>query len=429
MSPGCRIAALSGPRGLGKTTLVADLARRFLTPGDPLHRPGGVAHVIAAGMAQAQRTTFRQLRGMIGDDPDYKITENVNLAYVAHRASGTAVSVLAANGKTAQGLVDVDMVFADEPGAWEINGGQLVADALETALGKPGSRMRIIYIGTLAPKATGPGHWYYDLIAGGSDTVTGVHVTAFRGDPKRWDEASEIRRVNPLMWKYPESRKQLLRERDRARNDSRLRARFLSYRLNLPSADESEMLLSVTDWELCLLRPVPDPDGRPTVGIDLGEDRAWSAAVAVWPNGRVEAFACCPGIPGIDDQERRDMVPAGTYRRLVDAGCLIPSDGLRVPPVRMVTDEVAYRWVPPNKGTKRDMGLVTLSSAGRGLTGLWPSRNRHRSRGLVSGGHLRACRQVWGPRQRRRGVCHAHARERRGRNRPKRGLRPRFGSG
>ena len=47
-------------------------------------------------------------------------------------------------------------------------------------------------------------------------------------------------------------------------------------------------------------------------------------------------------------------------------------------------------WVPPNKGTKRDIGLVTLSNAGRGLTGLWPSRNRHRSRGLVSGGHLRA---------------------------------------
>jgi len=43
--PGSRIAALSGPRGLGKTTPVAHLARRSLTPGDPLHHPEGEAHV------------------------------------------------------------------------------------------------------------------------------------------------------------------------------------------------------------------------------------------------------------------------------------------------------------------------------------------------------------------------------------------------
>ncbi|MCY4129729.1 MAG: hypothetical protein OXG15_10895, partial [Gammaproteobacteria bacterium] len=74
-APDTLIAALSGPRGLGKTTLVAHLAHRFLTPGDQLHRPGGEAHIIAASMGQARRTTFKQLRGMIGDDPQFKIAE------------------------------------------------------------------------------------------------------------------------------------------------------------------------------------------------------------------------------------------------------------------------------------------------------------------------------------------------------------------
>ena len=59
-------------------------------------------------------------------------------------------------------------MIADEPGAWENTGGQLMNDALETALGKPGSPMRVLYIGTLAPMATGQGHWWYDLVNGGS---------------------------------------------------------------------------------------------------------------------------------------------------------------------------------------------------------------------------------------------------------------------
>ena len=40
---------------------------------------------------------------------------------------------------------------------------------------------------------------------------------AVRGDPKKWDSASEIKKCNPLMWHYPDSRKLLLQERDRAR--------------------------------------------------------------------------------------------------------------------------------------------------------------------------------------------------------------------
>ena len=63
--------------------------------------------------------------------------------------------------------------------------------------------------------------------------------------------------------------------------DSRLKARFLSYRLNRPSGDESEVLLTVGDWEKVTAREVPERQGRPIVGVDLGGGRAWSAAVAL----------------------------------------------------------------------------------------------------------------------------------------------------
>ena len=51
------------------------------------------------------------------------------------------------------------------------------------------------------------------------------------------------------------------------------------------------MLLTLPDWERVIDRPVPEPVAAPIVGVDLGGNRAWSAAVAIWETGRVEAVA------------------------------------------------------------------------------------------------------------------------------------------
>ena len=67
------------------------------------------------------------------------------------------------------------------------------------------------------------------------------------------------------MWTFPESRRLLLEQRDMAQRDPRLKARFLSFRLNIPTPDESEMLLSVDDWQRSLQRVTPDRMGQPIV--------------------------------------------------------------------------------------------------------------------------------------------------------------------
>ena len=142
-------------------------------------------------------------------------------------------------------------------------------------------------------------------------------------------------------------RKRLLSERDAARIDTRLKARFLSYRLNLPSQDESEMLLTVEDWERLEGRAVPARAGKPIVGVDLGGGRAWSAAVAIWSNGRIEARAVAPGIPDLDGQERRDRVPGGQYQRLYESGQLTVADGLRVQPPGALWGLIRSTWGQP----------------------------------------------------------------------------------
>ena len=119
----------------------------------------------------------------------------------------------------------------------------------------------------------------------------------------------------------------------------------MSYRLNLPSADESEVLLTVDDWKRTCAREVGAADGRPLVALDLGGGRAWSAAVAIYRSGRAEAMAVAPGTPSLDEQERRDRVPRGTYQKLRDAGVLVTDGDRRVPRVETVLG-FAMMWRP-----------------------------------------------------------------------------------
>ena len=183
-------------------------------------------------------------------------------------------------------------------------------------------------------------------------SLTGVATTAptckpFRATGETWDSWQTIRKANPLTAISPEFRKQLLEERDAARGDPRLKARFLSYRLNVPTADESEVLLTVEDFKLAVGREVARATGRPIVGVDLGQNRSWTAAVAIWETGRIEAMAIAPGIPGLAEQEKRDTVPRGTYQKLNDMGVLDVADGLRVPEPTHLWEDIKARWGTP----------------------------------------------------------------------------------
>ena len=340
-APGIDTAALSLPRGNGKSWLAGYLLTRCLTPGDDLHVPGSEYLLCAASIEQA-RLVYRFIRAELEPKGGYSFIDSVTRIGITHRASNTRLRVLSSNGKTAFGIVGCPILVADEPGSWEQAGGTLMYDAIITALGKPNSPMRTVFIGTLAPAMSG---WWHDLIADGSNGTT--YVQALQGYVEKWSSWAEIRRCNPLTEISPEFRRRLRAERDAARLDSRLRARFLSYRLNRPSGDESTVLLTVQDWATVTARAVPERQGRPIVGVDLGGGRAWSAAVAVWGNGRVEARAVAPGIPSLEEQEQRDRVPAGTYSKLYNLGQLEVAEGLRVQPPAALWDLIRSTWGKP----------------------------------------------------------------------------------
>ena len=191
-APGIDTAALSLPRGNGKSALAGHLIARILDPADRLFRPGTESVLCAASIEQA-RICFRFARETLEPLGGYRFLDSHTRIGITHKATNTKLRVIGSNGKTAMGLVGCPWAICDEPGAWEVNGGTLLHDAIETAKGKPNSPLRALYIGTLAPAVAG---WWHGLIDDGTHGTAVVH--ALRGDPERWDKWPEIRRCNPL---------------------------------------------------------------------------------------------------------------------------------------------------------------------------------------------------------------------------------------
>ena len=313
LKPGIDTACLSIPRGNGKSALAGYLVTRILTPDDELFRPGTESVLCASSIEQA-RIVFRFARIALEPTGQYKFLDSHTRIGIRHKATNTRLRVLGSNGKTAMGLVGCPWAIADEPGAWEINGGKLLWDAVRTSQGKPDSPMKILLIGTLAPMATRAGHFWYDMVGKGSHGS--VYVQSLRGDVGKYDDWREVRRCNPLKVAFPDTRRKL-----RADWQELDKAEFLSFYINVPTGDSSTMLMTVADWHLVTARPVPERQGAPIVAVDLGQERAWSAILALWPaTGRVEAHAIAPGLPSIEAQEKRDRVPPGTYQRLLARG-------------------------------------------------------------------------------------------------------------
>ena len=235
LSPDVRRVVLSLPRGNGKSTLAGYIASESVRPGGALFRAGD-ENVLLSGSFDQARYVFRAAKALLGEK-GFRFQDNKQAVQITHEATGTKLLVKSSRAKGAFGIVGARLAIADEPGAWDSRNGELMADALDTALGKPEADLTVVYIGTLAPAVSG---WWRDLVEAGSRGST--YVQALQGDPEKWDTWPEIRRCNPLMARFPESRKTLLEERDAARRDTRLKSRFLSYRMNVPTQDEGDCI-------------------------------------------------------------------------------------------------------------------------------------------------------------------------------------------
>ena len=121
-SPSISIAALSTPRGAGKTELVGRIAGLGVVPGSPLFRPGHEVVVVAGSMRQA-RHVFKAALRALPDPDDYRTRDN-NQEIAVLGPQGTKVSIYPSSGKRALGLgANEHLLIADEPASFAVRAG------------------------------------------------------------------------------------------------------------------------------------------------------------------------------------------------------------------------------------------------------------------------------------------------------------------
>ena len=333
------IAALSTPRGNGKSWLAGLLVARSLTPGDPLHEDGVENVLVAASRAQAA-ICLDFTRAFLADQEGYRW----RLDGAEHLASRARVKVISSDSRRAMGLgANVRLAICDEPGSWAPQSGRRLWDAVCTGLGK--RTMSIIAIGTISPAPmTGPASWWPQFIEAGSGEST--HVALLQAAADRWESFDEVLRVNPVAAVNPHLRRALEREHRVAVASDRAARTFKQYRLNIPGDPvDQQPLITPAEFNRVCARPVPPAEGRPVIGLDLGGTRSWSAGCSVWPSGRIEAWALAPGQPSLSDQEKEDQVAEGTYSELVRSGGLAVDVGRAVPGIERLLGRV-WEWSP-----------------------------------------------------------------------------------
>ena len=145
--PGVLRAGLSVARGAGKTGLASALALDGIRPAGALHVVGGETVVVASSFAQA-RLTFEAVKNsleLLGEDGEYRIRDQQNLADIQHRTTKARFRVAGADNRRAHGW-RFNLAICDEPAQWGPRG-ELLAAAIRTALGKRRDA-RAIFIGT-----------------------------------------------------------------------------------------------------------------------------------------------------------------------------------------------------------------------------------------------------------------------------------------
>ena len=108
LAPGIDIAALSLPRGQGKSFLAGYILTRCLSPGDALHQPGK-EYVQCAGSIEQARMVYGFVRAALEPTGEYSWTDSTTRLGATHKPSNTKLRAISSNAKTSFGLVNVPL--------------------------------------------------------------------------------------------------------------------------------------------------------------------------------------------------------------------------------------------------------------------------------------------------------------------------------
>ena len=149
-----------------------------------------------------------------------------------------------------------------------------------------------------------------------------------------------IRKANPSYNHMKDLQGVLKKDAERAKKGgSRLHAwRALRLNMGTPEVNELERLVSLEDWEACIMPDPPQRAGPVFIGVDLGDGNSMSAVSFYWPeSGRLEAYGAFPAHPGLAERGKRDFV-GERYVRMRERGELFIYPGMATNNIRFLED-------------------------------------------------------------------------------------------
>ena len=214
--------------------------------------------------------------------------------------------------------------------------------ALKTSRGKI-ERSKMLWLGT---RPSTPEHPFQRALDGHG---TGFQITYAAPLDAPPFQRRTWKRANPGLDVLPDLEDTIREEAQDARVDPDALASFRALRLNQGVPDtERLVLLDAEAWRRAGRLGPPDAEERGgyVLGIDLGTSAAMSAAAAYHRDGRLEAVAVFPEIPGLAERGLADGV-GSAYVRMAERGELLVR-GRRVSDISALLAEVLARWGRPS---------------------------------------------------------------------------------
>lgn len=304
VNPDISTIALSVARGNGKSFLCSLIAASFVLHQGPLLRKRGQAYLIASSFRQA-RILYEHIYYMIseGDRWRYRIQDTNNISRLTNKSQGAYVQAIGSDPKRAHGLAPA-LVLADEGAQWEVGTRDLMYETLLTSLGKiPNSKL--VALGT---RPYDPRHWFSRMLDD-EGMADAVHLYSSDEDSDPFDPATWLQ-ANPSLPHFPDLHKTIANEAKRAKKDTNALLTFRKLRLNQAVQDAGrELVIDPQSLQRVETDTLPVKAGQLALGIDIGGNKAMTAAVAYWPaTGRVEYVCAFPSQPNLIDRGLQDVV-------------------------------------------------------------------------------------------------------------------------
>ena len=327
LADGVREAALTTPRKLGKSGLIAALLLCYLA--GPLNRAGWRAIVVSL-----TGTLAKELRRQVAEIAEVSGLSEIVKDYATPTpgkiigANSAEVTILAADRASGH-AVGVDLAITDESGLLGENKRDLW-DAVYSSVSTRNGRSLHISI-------RGDGVMFDELRARRDDPAVVWHEYAADENADLLDRA-QWHKANPGLGSI-KSLDYMIDAANRAHATPAAAAGFRTLDLNLPGSPTAATVVSVADYLRCVAAALPERAGDCWVALDLGGASSFTAAAAYWPQtGRCELYAAIGDNPPLAERSRADGMGPDLYPRMAERGELWTYPGRETPTAAFMAD-------------------------------------------------------------------------------------------